>query len=296
MDINLLFILIRQMGPEGTRKTCLAGGIHYPSASSNKMRSTNSQHSSSYQYNDGKSLSQSAISEPKIPPKCVLSARTPMGIIAFQRLPTWIYGESSGKQGQENRKWGKGRKGKGRRKKEQKKWEPTKFGRKSTLPAAILKNGKIAISRQRFITSHHEIWYGDAHWPSLSCRPSKFPNFKPRLHDTTCCQTKCLHTRYNRLYNRFDNRLYRVNGVLRIRDGGRPPFLKRLNSDMSAVVQISTIMRYIFLHFTYLLTYLLTSTDLYEIWNSGAHFPTIEDQSPIFRPNDVHKLFDNLAG
>ena len=46
---------------------------------------------------------------------------------------------------------------------------------------------------------------------------------KPRLHDTTCCQTvwqpgKCLYTRYNRLSNalsnrfsiRFDNKLYRV--------------------------------------------------------------------------------------
>jgi len=30
--------------------------------------------------------------------------------------------------------------------------------------------------------------------------------FKPRLRDTTCCQTG--------LYNRFDNRLYRVNGAL----------------------------------------------------------------------------------
>jgi len=29
--------------------------------------------------------------------------------------------------------------------------------------------------------------------------------FKPRLHDTTCCQTGCT--------TRFDNRLYRVNGV-----------------------------------------------------------------------------------
>jgi len=32
---------------------------------------------------------------------------------------------------------------------------------------------------------------------------------KPRLHDTTCCQTG--------LYNRFDNRLYRVNGALALR-------------------------------------------------------------------------------
>jgi len=37
-------------------------------------------------------------------------------------------------------------------------------------------------------------------------------NLKPRLHDTTCCQTggKCLYTRYYRLSNPFDNRLYRV--------------------------------------------------------------------------------------
>jgi len=39
---------------------------------------------------------------------------------------------------------------------------------------------------------------------------------KPRLHDKTCCHTgwqpvKYLYTRYNRLSNRFDNRLYRVN-------------------------------------------------------------------------------------
>jgi len=44
---------------------------------------------------------------------------------------------------------------------------------------------------------------------------------KPRLHGTTCCQTGlttgCRPTNIqpvvNRLYNRFDNRLYRVNGV-----------------------------------------------------------------------------------
>ena len=39
---------------------------------------------------------------------------------------------------------------------------------------------------------------------------------KPRLHDTTCCQTGCqtrLTTRLlDRLDNRFDNRLYRVKG------------------------------------------------------------------------------------
>ena len=35
---------------------------------------------------------------------------------------------------------------------------------------------------------------------------------KPRLHDTTCCQTGCQLS--YRLYNRFDNGLYRVNGVL----------------------------------------------------------------------------------
>ena len=52
---------------------------------------------------------------------------------------------------------------------------------------------------------------------------------KPRLHDTFCCQTGCqtgsttgwtFVTRrsrlFNRLYNRFDSRLYRVNGVLRL--------------------------------------------------------------------------------
>jgi len=32
---------------------------------------------------------------------------------------------------------------------------------------------------------------------------------KPRLHDTTCCQTGCQLS--YRLYNRFDNGLYRVN-------------------------------------------------------------------------------------
>jgi len=34
---------------------------------------------------------------------------------------------------------------------------------------------------------------------------------KPRLHDAAGCPTGCMS---NRLYNRFDNRLYRVNGVL----------------------------------------------------------------------------------
>ena len=50
---------------------------------------------------------------------------------------------------------------------------------------------------------------------------------KPHLHDTTGCQpgeqpveqpvrqpVECLFTRYSRLFNRSDNRLYRVNGVL----------------------------------------------------------------------------------
>jgi len=52
--------------------------------------------------------------------------------------------------------------------------------------------------------------------------PSPSSNtFKPRLHDTTCCQTglttgECLYTRYNWLSNRFDNQLYHVNGVLAI--------------------------------------------------------------------------------
>ena len=33
---------------------------------------------------------------------------------------------------------------------------------------------------------------------------------KPRLHDTTSCQTGC-NRLSNQLYNRFDNQLYRVN-------------------------------------------------------------------------------------
>jgi len=52
------------------------------------------------------------------------------------------------------------------------------------------------------------------------------PSFIPCLHDTTDCQgvkpveqpvgqpVECLFTRCNRLRNRLDNRLYRVNGVL----------------------------------------------------------------------------------
>jgi len=49
----------------------------------------------------------------------------------------------------------------------------------------------------------------------------------PRLHDTTGCQTGwttcwttgwCLLTQRSRLFNRFDNRLYRVNEVLEIRE------------------------------------------------------------------------------
>jgi len=48
-----------------------------------------------------------------------------------------------------------------------------------------------------------------------------FLSFKPRLHDTTGCQTvkqpaECLFSRCSRLFNRFDNRLYRVNGVLEL--------------------------------------------------------------------------------
>jgi len=46
---------------------------------------------------------------------------------------------------------------------------------------------------------------------------------KSRLHDTTGCQTgehrveqpvECLLTRCIWLFNQFDNRLYRVNGIL----------------------------------------------------------------------------------
>jgi len=75
----------------------------------------------------------------------------------------------------------------------------------------------------------HQRWQWRQHWL-----------LKPRLHDTTCCQTGCqtqpvgqqvvssmqtsnrltnrLYNRFdnrlsNRLYNRFDNRLQRVNGV-----------------------------------------------------------------------------------
>jgi len=33
---------------------------------------------------------------------------------------------------------------------------------------------------------------------------------KPRLHDTTCCQTGCQTGLYNRFDKGFDNRLYRV--------------------------------------------------------------------------------------
>jgi len=39
----------------------------------------------------------------------------------------------------------------------------------------------------------------------------------PRLHDTTSCQTSWtagqMFTRCSRLFNRFDNQLYRVNGA-----------------------------------------------------------------------------------
>ena len=43
---------------------------------------------------------------------------------------------------------------------------------------------------------------------ACSLKRGEFHRFtvKPRLHDTTCCQTGCI--------TGFDNRLYRVNGVL----------------------------------------------------------------------------------
>jgi len=53
--------------------------------------------------------------------------------------------------------------------------------------------------------------------PTITCNL-----FFTRLHDTIGCQTgcqtvECLHTRYNRFVDdRFDNRLYRVNGAFEL--------------------------------------------------------------------------------
>ena len=78
---------------------------------------------------------------------------------------------------------------------------------------------------------------------------------KPRLHDTTCCQAGC-QTRLttgcivytaacqtgcttglsNRLYNRFDNRLYRVNGVLAL---SVAPWLVKVSKAYGRMVLVS---------------------------------------------------------
>jgi len=90
------------------------------------------------------------------------------------------------------------------------------------------------------LSCRRPLWYWHAVWCThLVDESACFCSFliKPRLHDTTGCQTRCqtgpvvkpvwqpvwqsfgcLFTRYsrlsNRLHNLFDNRLYRVNGVL----------------------------------------------------------------------------------